>query len=120
MNTFATTLACACIALAAGTASAQDATKKSDSMATDGMMKKDMTMQECKDHMAMAKKDGMKRDDAMKGHDAMCADMMKKGGMPMHKDGMHKDGMDKDSMKKAPMSGDPMTKDKMPAEPMKK
>ena len=115
MNTFATTLACACIALAAGTANAQDATKKSDSMGADGMMKKDMTMQECKDHMAMAKKDGMKRDDAMKSHDAMCSDMMKKGG-----GSMHKDGADKDTMKKAPMSGDPMTKDKMPAEPMKK
>ena len=110
MNTFATTLACACIALAAGTASAQDATKKSDSMAPDAMMKKDMTMQECKDHMAMAKKDGMKRDDAMKSHDAACSDMMKKGG-----GAMNKDGADKDAMKKAPMSGDPMTK-----EPMKK
>ena len=110
MNTFATTLACACIALAAGTANAQDAMKKSDSMAPDGMMKKDMTMQECKDHMAMAKKDGMKRDDAMKSHDAACADMMKKGG-----GAMSKDGADKDAMKKAPMSGDPTTK-----EPMKK
>ena len=117
MNTFTSTLACACIALAAGTANAQDTTKKSGSMGADGMMKKDMTMQECKDHMAMAKKDGMKRDDAMKGHDAMCSDMMKKGGM--HKDGM-KDGMHKDTMKKAPMSGDPMTKESMPAEPMKK
>ena len=115
MNTFASTLACACIALAAGTANAQDAMKKSEPMAADGMMKKDMTMQECKDHMAMAKKDGMKRDDTMKGHDAMCADMMKKGGMPMNKDGMNKD-----TMKKAPMSGDPMTKDTMPADPMKK
>lgn len=110
MNTFTSTLACACIALAAGTANAQDATKKSDPMAADGMMKKDMTMQECKDHMAMAKKDGMKRDDSMKSHDAMCADMMKKGGKPMHKDGMKKDGM----------AADPMSKDTMPADPMKK
>ena len=37
-------------------------------------------MQECKDHMAMAKKDGMKKDDAMMKKDAMCADMMKKDG----------------------------------------
>ena len=110
MNTFATTLACACIALAAGATNAQDAMKKSEPMAADGMMKKDMTMQECKEHMAMAKKDGMKRDDSMKGHDAMCADMMKKGGKPMHKDGMKKDGM----------AADPMSKDTMPADPMKK
>ena len=45
------------------------------------MMKKEtMTMQECKDHMAMAKKDGMKKDDAMMKKDATCADMMKKDG----------------------------------------
>jgi hypothetical protein len=36
-----------------------------------------MTMQECKDHMAMAKKDGMKKDDASMKKDAACADMMK-------------------------------------------
>jgi len=48
----------------------------------DGMMKKEtMTMQECKDHMAMAKKDGTKKDDAMMKKDATCADMMKKDGM---------------------------------------
>ena len=86
MKNFSTTLICACIALAAGTASAQDATKKPDTMPQTGMMKKDMTMQECKDHMAMMKKDGMnkdapKKDDAMMKHDAMCAEMMKKDGM---------------------------------------
>jgi hypothetical protein len=38
-----------------------------------------MTMQDCKDHMAMANKDGMmKKDDAMMKMDTMCADMMKK------------------------------------------
>jgi hypothetical protein len=53
--------------------------KKDDGMAKDGMMKKEMTMQECKDHMAMANKDGMmKKDDAMMKMDTMCADMMKK------------------------------------------
>jgi hypothetical protein len=47
----------------------------------DGAMAKDtMTMQQCKDHMAMAKKDGMKKDDAMMKKDATCADMMKKDG----------------------------------------
>jgi len=40
-----------------------------------------MTMQQCKDHMAMAKKDGMKKDDAMMKKDTMCADMMKKDAM---------------------------------------
>ncbi len=93
MKTITTALVCACIAMAAGGASAQDAMKKGDPMAKDGMMmKKDMTMQECKDHMAMAKKDGMKKDEAMMKKDTMCSDMMKK------------DGMKKD----------------MPAEPMKK
>ena len=43
-------------------------------------MGKPMTMQECKDHMAMTKKDGMKKDDAMMKKDTMCADMMKKDG----------------------------------------
>ena len=54
MNSISKTLMCACIALSAGTAFAQDAMKKDEPMAKDGMMKKDMTMQECKDHMAMA------------------------------------------------------------------
>ena len=125
MNTFATTLACACIALAAGTANAMDAAKKSDSMPADGMMKHDMTRQECKDHLAMARKDGMNRDDAMKSHDAMCSSMMKKGAKRMHKGSMHKDSMHKepmkmDSMNKDPMTKDPMTKEAMPADPMKK
>jgi hypothetical protein len=86
MKNFNTSLICACIALAAGSVSAQDATKN-DTMPKDGMMKKDMTMQECKDHMAMMKKDGMKKDapkkdDAMMKQEARCMDMMKKGEMP--------------------------------------
>ena len=40
-----------------------------------------MTLQECKDHMAMANKAGAKKDDAMMKKDAACADMMKKDGM---------------------------------------
>ena len=63
----------------AGAALAADDMKKAVGADADGMMKKDaMTMQQCKDHMAMAKKDGMKKDDAMMKKDAMCADMMKK------------------------------------------
>ena len=90
MNTLSKTLMCACIALSVGASVAQDATKK-----TDGMAKKDMTMQDCKDHMAMAKKDGMKKDDAMMKKDTMCHDMMKKDGAPMKKDGMAPDPMKK-------------------------
>ena len=78
MNVISKTLMCASIALAAGSSFAQDTMKKDEPMANQGMMKKDMTMQECKDHMAMAKKGGMKRDDAMMHSDAMCANMMKK------------------------------------------
>lgn len=73
MKILSTALMCACMALATGGAAAQDA--KKDAMAKDTMK---MTMQECKDHMAMAKKDGAKKDGAMMKKDAMCADMMKK------------------------------------------
>ena len=87
MKTLTATLLCACLTLAAGAASAaDDMTKKPDGMAKDGTMKP-MTMQDCKDHMAMAKKDGMKKDDAMTKKDDMCADMAKKDGM-MKKDAM--------------------------------
>lgn len=41
-------------------------------------MSKPMTAQECKDHMAMAKKDGTKKDAAK---DAACAEMMNKDKM---------------------------------------
>ena len=75
MKTLATALMCVGMALAASGAVAQDA--KKDAMAKDNMK---MTMQECKDHMAMAKKEGAKKDDAMMKKDAMCADMMKKEG----------------------------------------
>ncbi len=76
MKTLNAALICTALALAAGTASAADDMKK------DGMkMDHPMTMQECKDHMAMAKKDGMKKDDMMMKKDAMCADMMKKDTM---------------------------------------
>ncbi len=87
MKNLSATLICACFALAAGAAgAADDMMKKPDGMAKDGAMKP-MTMQDCKDHMAMAKKDGMKKDDAMTKKDEMCADMMKKDGM-MKKEGM--------------------------------
>ena len=81
MKTLSLVLLSSCLSLAAAGSFAQDAMKKSDGMAKDGMMNKDaMTMQQCKDHMAMAKKDGMKKDEMMMKKDTMCADMMKKEG----------------------------------------
>ena len=70
---------CAALALAGGTATAQDA--KKDAMSKDAM--KPMTAQDCKDYMAMAAKDSMKKD-AQK--DTMCADMAKKDSGMMKKD----------------------------------
>ncbi len=83
------------LVLVASSAFAMDDMKKPDAMAKGGMMNKDtMTMQQCKDHMAMAKKDGMKKDDAMMKKDAMCADMMKDGsGMKKNDSMMKPDGM---------------------------
>ncbi len=96
MNTLSRTLICASIALAATGSFAQDAMKKNDAMPKDGMAKKEMSMQDCKDHMAMAKKDGMKKeDDAAVKKDAMCADMMKKDDAMMKKDSMAPDPMKK-------------------------
>ena len=85
MNKLATTVFCS-LSLAAGLAAAASHSemKKPDS----AMAKDTMTLQQCKDHMAMAKKDGMKKDDAMMKKDAMCADMMKKDAGAMKKDAM--------------------------------
>jgi hypothetical protein len=84
MIKLATTVFCT-LSLAAGvaTAASHSEMKKPDA----AMAKDTMTMQQCKDHMAMAKKDGMKKDDAMMKKDTMCADMMKK------EDAMKKDAM---------------------------
>jgi hypothetical protein len=94
MKTISTVLICAAIGCASAGAFAQDAMKKTDAMAADGM-KKAPTLQDCKDHMAMSKKDDMKKDDSTKSDAAMkmdkaCDDMMMKG------DAMKKD----DAMKK--------------------
>ncbi|HEX2540755.1 MAG TPA: hypothetical protein VHM00_06695 [Caldimonas sp.] len=75
MTKLATTVFCT-LSLAAGVAMAAS---HSEMKKPDAAMAKDtMTMQQCKDHMGMAKKDGMKKDDAMMKKDATCADMMKK------------------------------------------
>lgn len=77
MKTLTPLLMSACMALAAGSAIAQDAMKKADPMMKKDAMAttKPMTMQECTDYMAMAKKDATKKD-AKK--DTMCTDMMNK------------------------------------------
>jgi hypothetical protein len=81
----AASLCCAALGLA-GTSFAASHMEKGASapMAT---MKKELTLQECKDHMAMAGKDTMaKKDDARMKKDAACAEMMKKDGAMMKKD----------------------------------
>lgn len=95
MKTILKVLMCTGFAMAASGAIAQDAMKKGDAMA------KPMTMQQCKDHMAMAKPDPMKKDAAMSNMDKACSDMMKKDGAMM-KDGgmMKKDGMAMEPAKK--------------------
>ena len=101
MKTLTNALICACITFTAGAAFAADDMKKGDAMAKDGMTKDSMTMQQCKDHMAMAKKDGMKKDDAMMKKDTMCADMMKKdGAMKGGDSAMQPSGMASGAMKK--------------------
>ena len=92
MKTFAAVISATCVALAASHAMAMDDVKK------DGM--KPMTMQECKDHMAMAKKEGMKKDDATMKKDTMCTDMMKKDGMMKGDSAMQPDGMASAATKK--------------------
>jgi hypothetical protein len=89
MRTLAATLACASLGVLASSAFAASHVEKGASapMAQGAMMKKEMSMQECKDHMAMPKKDTMaKKDDAMMKKDAACAELMKKDEM-MKKDG---------------------------------
>lgn len=76
MNRLSIVTMCMLMALSVGTVAAQE---KKDSMAKDSMAKP-MTMQECKDHMAMQKTDAQKKDAAMMKKDQECADMMKKEG----------------------------------------
>lgn len=95
MNAFTTFVASICLGFAATCVMAQDTMKKDDAMS------KKMTMEDCKDHMAMAKKEGAKKDDAMMKKDQMCADMMKKDGMGKNDMGKGAaEPMNSDSMKK--------------------
>jgi pentapeptide MXKDX repeat protein len=98
MKMISNTLICAAIGLASVGAFAQDAMKKSDAMSGDGM-KSAPTMQDCKDHMAMAKPDAMKKDEMKK--DEMKKDEMKKDDAAMKMDKACSDMMMKgDAMKK--------------------
>ena len=97
MKVLVNSLMCAVIAFSATASFAQDAVKPSTTMPKDGMMKKELTTEDCKAHMAAMKKDGAmkdgaanvmnkdgtKRDEAMSKHDTMCTDMMKNQPMPM-------------------------------------
>ena len=97
MKTVVATLTFAWIAATPGGAAAQT----NEPAVKDGTMNKDaMTMQECKDYMATAKKDGMTKDGAMMKKDTMCADMMKKDGMMKGDATMKKDGTSSEPMKK--------------------
>ena len=89
MQIVKTGIFCVGMALATGSAVAQDV-KKDSMTAAD----KPMSMQECKDQMAMARTDAMKTDPTVMKKDATCADMMKKDGAPM------KDGATKGDVKK--------------------
>ena len=82
MKTLSTVLLSSGICLISTVAFAQDAMKTPDGMAKEGMMNNGaMTMQQCKDQMAMPKNGGIKKDDAAMKRDTMCAGMMKKEGL---------------------------------------
>jgi len=107
MTKIAAAMLSICLMMAGGSASAQDAMKKNDTMMKDSMakdgMKKDGMAKDCMSKDAMAK-DGMKKDamgkDSMK-KDAMAHNTMDKDCTDaMAKDGMKKDAMSKDAMKK--------------------
>ena len=84
----ATFFCCAAVGLSGASFAASHMEKGASApMAKGETMKKEMSMQECKDHMAMSGKDTMaKKDDAMMKKDAACAEMIKKDGAMMKKD----------------------------------
>ena len=88
MKSLVTALFCCATLVGSGAFAASHMEKGASApMAGAGTMKKEMSMQECKDHMAMASKDAMaKKDDAMMKKDAACAEMIRKDGAMMKKD----------------------------------
>ena len=93
MNVLIRFLVPGCLALCVAGAFAADEMKK------DAMAKDTMTMEQCKDHIAMSRKDGMKKDDAAMKKDALCAEMARKDAMTKKDDAM----MKKDDMAAPPM-----------------
>ena len=95
MKTLAHTLLTVCFAATSMAALADDTMKKEGGM---GAMTKSPSMQDCKDHMAMAEKDAMKKDDDM---GKKCSAMMKKHDGMMKKDDamMKKEGAASGAMK---------------------
>lgn len=86
MKTSAATLLCVWIALAGTIACAQDTAKK-DGAGKDSGSSMVMTAEQCKEHMAVSAKAGVKKDDATMRKDAMCNDLMKKDGTTVKGDG---------------------------------
>lgn len=82
MKSIATLLLGTCLLTIAGWTSAQSGNKTDTPQTPQTAMTKTeapMTMQQCKDHMAMAKRTGtLQKDDAMMKREAACTDMMKK------------------------------------------
>ncbi|WP_457102142.1 hypothetical protein [Microbacterium sp. P5_E9] len=93
MKVIATTWLGGALMLASISASAQDAAKK-DGTPKDSGTTMVMTMQQCKQHMAISEKAGAKKDDAMVKKDTMCNELMNQSG------GMSKGGMTGEPMKK--------------------
>ena len=89
MKTLTTALISGCLALAGGISSAQDTVKK-EGAASAPSLNSNWTVKDCKDYMAMPKKDGMNKDEAMK-KDAECAEIMKKGDTSVEQDPMKKE-----------------------------
>lgn len=93
MTKMTTTCLGLALVLASFGASAQDAMKK-DGMPKDSGTTMAMTMQQCKEHMAVSDKAGVKKDEAMMKKDTMCNELMNKGG----------------GMTKGAVAGEPMKK----------
>ena len=93
MRSLAATLICASLSFAGASAFAASHTEKGASapMAQGGTMKKEMSVQECRDYMALSRKDAMaKKDDAMTKKDAACEEMVKKDEMMKKEEPMKK------------------------------
>jgi len=89
MKTFTTAVISGCLALAGGISFAQDTAKK-EGAASAPSLNKNWTVKDCKDYMAMPRKEGTDKDEAMK-KDPACAEIMKKGDTAAEQDPMKKE-----------------------------